>query len=345
MAEININASNITHNNHYVPRFYLKNWSDDGKTIYTYSLLVANKDVPYWQRKSIKNVAVWYDLYTRRVNQQEIDDFEAWFDHEFESPAKPIFDKLLNNGKITKAESIIVSRFVAAQHIRTPAKLNEMLAWGKKEIPHVIESTLSKMNRELANGRIHRRMQPPTESDELLTIKINYDEEQALVHVNSVVGKSMYLYFVKHLLTNTVEYMHNHCWHVVHAAKGISFPTSDDPVICLNYRNENDYDFNGGWGLKHGIILMPISPDKLLFTQIGDKGPYDLLSCSPHWSSLFRKMIIQHAHRAVFADKPQKGMLAINPRIVNNALYYEEQQSIANWHENHMSAEEALMKK
>ena len=82
-------------------RFYLKNWSLDGKTIQTYSILVSNSKVPYWTQQSIKNSAVWSDFYTRIEGDKEIDDFEHWFDREFETPAKPVFDKLLNGQKIS----------------------------------------------------------------------------------------------------------------------------------------------------------------------------------------------------------------------------------------------------
>ena len=81
---------NISHRNHYIPQFYLKNWSSDGRTIQTYSILVSNENVPYWTKQSIKNTAVWNDFYTRVVGVEELDDFEHWFDREFESPAKPI---------------------------------------------------------------------------------------------------------------------------------------------------------------------------------------------------------------------------------------------------------------
>lgn len=332
----------ITHNNHYVPRFYLKNWSEDGKTIYTYSLLVSDKNVPYWRKESIRHVAVWHDLYTRKIEQREIDDFEEWFDREFEAPAKPVFDKLLKNEQITKAESIIISRFVAAQHIRTPSRLNSMLAWGRDKIPDIFQDVLNKLNEKLASGSFEREVKPITEETELLPIKVSLDREQSLACVESIVGKSMYLYFVKHLLTKTVEHMYNHRWYVVQVVDGISFPTTDDPVICLNFRSETDYDFKGGWGRKHGNIIMPLSPDKLLFTQIGDNGTFDSLNNSPYWSSLFRKMIIQHAHRFVFADKPQRGMLAVNPRMVNKVLYDEERKAMETWHEENMFAEESL---
>lgn len=112
---------NLTHRNHYIPRFYLKNWSLDGKTIQTYSILVSNSKVPYWTQQSIKNSAVWNDFYTRIEGDKEIDDFEHWFDREFETPAKPVFDKLLNGQKISYEESVVLSHFVFSQYVRTPA--------------------------------------------------------------------------------------------------------------------------------------------------------------------------------------------------------------------------------
>ena len=44
----------ITHRNHYVPQFYLKNWSNDGNKLWVYSLLVPHVKVPYWKEKSIE---------------------------------------------------------------------------------------------------------------------------------------------------------------------------------------------------------------------------------------------------------------------------------------------------
>ena len=105
---------NISHRNHYIPQFYLKNWSLDGRTIQTYSILVSNENVPYWTKQSIKNTAVWNDFYTRVVGVEELDDFEHWFDREFESPAKPILDKLISGAKLSREEHKALSRFVFA---------------------------------------------------------------------------------------------------------------------------------------------------------------------------------------------------------------------------------------
>lgn len=146
----------------------------------------------------------------------------------------------------------------------------------------------------------------------------------------------------KHLLTSTVRVSERLNWQVLHASDDVSFPTSDDPVICLNYNNERDYDFDGGWRIKHGNILMPISPKLLLFSEIGEKGPYPDLDYSPMYSKLFREMIIRHAHRYVYAEHPQKGMLALNARVVNRDWYEAEKHDMAGWHIENIKAEANL---
>ena len=93
--------NNITHDNHYVPHFYLKNWSLDGKHIYVYSLLVSDSRVPYWTHQYIKSTAVWNDFYTRNNGKSEIDDFERWFNSEFESPAQKVLDNIKNGLNIS----------------------------------------------------------------------------------------------------------------------------------------------------------------------------------------------------------------------------------------------------
>ena len=139
-------TQSITHRNHYIPRFYLKNWSLDGKTIQTYSILVSNSKVPYWTQQSIKNSAFWNDFYTRMEGDKEVDDFEHWFDRKFETPVKPVFDKLLNDQKISREESIILSHFVFAQYVRTPAAYLRLVKQSRQAFPKIIEDTVSRLN-------------------------------------------------------------------------------------------------------------------------------------------------------------------------------------------------------
>ncbi len=338
-----LSTNQTTHKNHYIPQFYLKSWSQDGISIYTYSLLVPDSRIPYWSRKKIKSTAVWNDFYTRNEGQKEIDDFEKWFDKEFESPAKKVFDKLLNGHKLYKDESRQLSRFVGAQYLRTPARLNDLMARWHTKMPPIFDDVVQKAVKKLeANPQLISSQQELSEEAKLLPIKISVNKDTHQMKVESLLGKGMYLFALKHLLTNTVSVLENHKWHVIHAANGVSFPTSDDPVICLNYNSEHEYDFKGGWGKKNGNIIMPISPTLLLITQIGSNISSIQLDFSEHWSKFFRKIIIEHAHRYVYAIEPQKGMLAINPRRIDAALFEREKGIMAGWHEEQKEAETQL---
>lgn len=312
----------IAHSNHYVPQFYLKNWSQDGNNIFVYSLLVSDSRVRYWSYKNIKSTAVWNDFYTRNEGQNSIDDFEKWFDKEFETPAKKVIDSLINNHNLNKDESEVLSRYVAAQHLRTPARLNDILSLGRSLMPKALDDVLHRAAKQLRdNPDIMSTQRKTSEETELLPIKVTIDKDTSEVEVTSYVGKGYYLFALKNLLTKTVEAMYKHKWHVIHSSNEIAFPTSDDPVICMNYNNEREYDFRGGWGKKNGNIIMPISPTQILITEIGSNVSCQQLDYSAYWSQFFRKIIIEHAYRYVYAIKPQKGMLAINPRRVNATLY------------------------
>ncbi|MEL7570097.1 MAG: DUF4238 domain-containing protein [Eubacteriaceae bacterium] len=86
--------SQITHKNHYVPQFYLKNWSNNGQTIWTYNILVSDNKVPLWRETAISSTAALKDFYTREINEEEYDDFEKLLNDDFEMPAKIVIDKV-----------------------------------------------------------------------------------------------------------------------------------------------------------------------------------------------------------------------------------------------------------
>lgn len=339
-----LSINQTSHNNHYIPQFYLRNWSQDGNSIFVYSLLVPDSRIPYWSCKKIKSIAVWNDFYTRNEGHKEIDDFEKWFDREFESHMKKVFDNLLKGQDMDKDESEKLSRFVGAQYMRTPARLNDLMARWRTEMPVLLDDVLQKVSKQLEeNPKIMSRQPQIYEEVNLLPIKVSVDKEKSQVKVDSLVGKGLYLFALKHALTKTISILKKHQWHIIHAADGVSFPTSDDPVICLNYNSEHEYDFKGGWGKENGNIIMPISPTLLLITQIGSDMPIKQLDYSEHWSKFFRKIIIEHAHRYVYAIEPQKGMLAINPRRVDAVLFEREKSIMAGWHGEQMEAEDQLL--
>lgn len=333
-----MSSKNITHHNHYVPQFYLHNWCLNNNYLWVYSLLVSDTRVPYWSQKSIKSEGKWDDFYTRIVDNQEIDDFEKWFNAEFETPVKPIYEKLLNDNTINVQKSIPLSRYIAAQHLRTPAQANHILSIIHDKMPQILDMTSQMINQ----NPIPKAQLNDSDEQVSLPVKVSIDRGNKTIYTETVIGKSMYLHALRHSLNTTVKVMYDYSWHVINAADGVTFPTTDDPVICLNYRSENDYDFYGGWGLPHGNIIFPISPHKLLFTEIGIDCDTKKLDKSLEWSLFFRKIIIEHAFRFIYDIEPKTDVFTINPRVVNKELFKEEQQKLSSWHEEHIKAEQDL---
>ena len=339
MKSDNTPKSKITHNNHYVPQFYLDKWSSDHIHIYTYRLLVPDQRMPPWNFTPIKSTGSWLDFYTRVVDNEEVDDFEQWFNSEFETPVQPVIEKILNNTHISQIASKYLSRYIAAQQLRTPAGANNLFALMKKSWPDIIEDVHQKLN---TMPIPKTKPTIPVEPD-LFPVKITVDRDNRTIETETLVGRGMYLYALRYLLTNTVRIMDTYTWQVINAADGITFPTSDDPVICLNYYAENDYDFKGGWGMPNGNIIFPISPTKLLFTQIGSHRFVPELDRSQKWSLFFRRIIIEHAHRYIYDTKPNDDVAHIHPRCVDLDLFLSEQKETANWHSDQLKAEQNLM--
>ena len=176
---------NITHRNHYVPQFYLKNWSYDGKTIQVYSILVSDPKVPYWTTQSIKNTAVWNDFYTRMEGENEIDDFERWFNCEFETPAEPIFKKLLSDIPLSNDEKIILSHFVFAQYIRTPAHFVEVMKLSEEIFPKSVRETIENLPKAIKSNKTCIST-TKSEGENLFPLKVSLDRENRIAKLGQL---------------------------------------------------------------------------------------------------------------------------------------------------------------
>ena len=53
-------------NNHYIPKFLLKQWSEDGKSIYMYDTIAPNADKPLWCKSFLRSTASEKGMYVRQ---------------------------------------------------------------------------------------------------------------------------------------------------------------------------------------------------------------------------------------------------------------------------------------
>ena len=335
---------NIHSDNHYVPQSYLKRWSSDGLKIWSYRVLVSHQKIPLWKLHSIRGVAYHTHLYTRISARSETDEFECWLEKEFETPAQEALDKAISNChlKVNDWERLI--RFAAAQSVRTPANLSTTMEKWRKEMPELINSTLQKAAKDLEDA--NRTSKPPKQKNinntTMFPLRISRepltDTDKSLLKVETLVGRSMWLFGVKHILSNTIKVLLRHKWSILHAPPGVEWATSDDPVICLNYYGKESYDFGGGWGYKGSEIILPLSPQHILYTKVGDKKPFRK-EVTYELSALLERMIVEHAHRWIFAKEPIQEIEALRPRKINLIAFKNEMEVWKNWHDEQSSAE------
>lgn len=333
----------ITHDNHYVPQFYLKQWSQDGNHIWTYQILVSNENVPTWKRRAIKGVAYLRDLYTEIQNNNEVDDFECWIGINFETPAIQSIQKVLKDNPLTQEDWDRLAIFVGSQDIRTPLQYLESMERWEKKLPKLLKTSLEKSLQILQrDGKLENQRSNSSSKvyemnlEDILTIEtsIKGDVEsygQSYIGASILAGRKLWIEQQRYLLSKTINVLKKHKWSILKPAPGYQWFTCDHPVVKLNYYNRGNYDLKGGWDVNGGNILMPLSPRHLLFTQIGEYLP-DRIKLSSRKTKLFQEIIAKRALRWIFANEPLEIISKYRQRHVDSDIYHFEAKQWRDWH-------------
>lgn len=341
--------TNLHRDNHYVPCEYLKHWEPSSGRVWTYRILVSHERVPLWKEKSIRGIAYHKHLYTRLAVDRESDEIERWFDREYETPAAGVMQKVISDARLTPSDWRILVRFLAAQDIRTPARLVENLQRWSETLPDLLQSTLEEAVQKFESMKLRGEKPPSTKSplEEYIPLRIRTetipDQEFGRISAETIVGRGLWLFGIKRLLTKTAGFLHQHRWTILSPPSGTKWFTSDDPVIRLNYRDHENYNFGGGWGSDGTDIFMPISPNHLLYTQVGRRPPARCTQVSLDQGKMICRCIAEHAHRLIFAAEPDTTVPVLRPRIVNADLLQNEKMQWSKWHEDQTTAEKKLM--
>jgi len=325
--------------NHFVPECYLKRWKDSDNRICVYKILVSHSNVPIWKRYSISSVAYHKHLYTQMISGTESDALEKWLDKEYESPANDILEKAVLEKRLSPDDWNIMIRFLAAQDVRTPARLFEHLKYTNKVLPEILQSSLNKLKDKLEKKELVALESLKTiEKDTgLIPLKLTKQykpgEKNVRLKVESYSGRSTWFYSIKHLLKNTEKILHKHKWSIVKPAKGYTWFTSDNPVIKLNYISSKNYDLKGGWGKEKGNIIFPISPEHAMFVQIGDRPFLKGTRLTVAQTKEFQKLIAENSHRFIFSNFFDNEINYMKPRLIDSVQFRNEKQEMERWHD------------
>lgn len=232
--------------------------------------------------------------------------------------------------------------------MRTPARLAESLKRWDETLPSLIEETLAEAVATLETAhREGKQLKRPEQgpSDVFpgrVIIKPSPDDDQALLGFETVAGRSLWLFNIKHLLSQTANALLEHRWTILRSPPGMEWLTTDNPVVRLNYHSEGRYDFGGGWGSPGTEIFMPLSPQHLMYTQVGRKPPRKGTVLSVGLALSFQRFIVEHAHRFVFSRAPHAEVADWKPRVVDSVAFAHEAEQWKRWHELQTEAEQRL---
>lgn len=170
-----------------------------------------------------------------------------------------------------------------------------------------------------------------------VTKEISTDSEWGQLKTEVLLGRGLWLFSIRHVLLNTYRVLNTHTWSILQAPEGMEWITSDNPVVKLNYYGEGSYDFKGGWGNEGSEIIFPLSPELLLYTQVGNKARMNTVSIE--LATTLNRFIAENAHRHIFASNPTDGISSIIPRVVDKIAYDDEKREWETWHTRQMELE------
>ena len=313
-----------------------------------YKLLVPHERMESWKLTSIRGLAKHEHLYTRIFGGTETDEIEHWLNTEFESPAQVALCKAVDGKRMCSDDWSTLVRFLAAQDVRTPASYHSMMTRMQTTLPALLDETLNDSVQALISAKregIKLETIPHPHGDLFptrVTTEIIPGAAEGKIQVHAIAGRGLWLFGLKQSLTSTIDVLHKHKWTVLTAPPGMTWLTTDNPVVKLNAYNLHRYDFNGGWGSIGTEIFMPISPTQLLYTVVGSRPPVRGSIVPMETACRLQRIIIEHAHRYVFGAAPDQEVSRIRPRCVNLESFRAERAQWESWHENQVQAEQNL---
>ena len=336
--------------NQYVPRSYLKRWTYDGSRLWSYRVLVRHASVPLWRETSTRGVAYHQHLYTKAAASGESDEIERWLDAEFEAPAEEAIAKVVSDRRLSARDWRLLARFLAAQDVRTPARLMELMTRWSASLPELIQSTITESVAQLEamtpseRASLGASIPPRDDLPFRVCVERRPGETGGWLKGETVSGRGLWLWSMRHLLSgDALDALCQHRWTILTPPDGVTWFTSDDPVLKVNFNSLTDYTFGGGWGSVGTDLLLPLGPRHLLFTQIGRPVPSRGTQMPADKAAVVRRLVAEHAHRYIFASAPNPFVEHARPRTVNPDELKREMVEWQRWHAEQTAAERKLM--
>lgn len=329
----------VTHKNHYVPQFYLKNWSNNGNTIFTYETIVPNKNKKLWRSGSIKTSSCWSDFYTLHIDGIDDDSFEKELDRKYENPAKRVFDKVRLDISLTTEEQAILVEFLIIQMVRTPQWFLKSSKILRDSFESTFQNSVNKTISDFELGKLPKAKKEELkkyrpETKYVQPIKLTIDKEKSQLVATTYTGRLSFLSTIEQIVNGFIGRMlRSYNWVILKAPDGLYFPTSDNPVVIAGFMSGKEPTFDCGLGANNVDIFLPLDPSHILFTETGkSKAWLKKLELNIELMKRLQQGILQNPSQYIYSKNPINNIEQIRPRIINKDLYEFIIFGRNNWH-------------
>ena len=293
----------LVRDSHIIPRFYLNRFADSGKRLFVYT-----RNLPC-RIQSTKSLCTERDYFEYDFARQKSLNKHEVLLSALEDKAAKTYPKLMSSRPLDGEEPAFWAMFVASLFIRT-RKVREQMT------PGVLEGlsrsffgieNITKMQYELfQKGHLHSK------EDIYEAASKTYDQMRLM---------PAFLHFARleERIANLAPVFTRKIWHTLHAAPGLDFVTSDNPVFSVKLDQQGAA--YPGYGFAHDdvTIMLPLSP-KFLFVASPPSLVWEKSLDEPSTRTINR-IIIACADRAVFARHKITGLQELVDNDLNSIIY------------------------
>jgi hypothetical protein len=250
---------------HYVPKFYLKNFTfdKDRKFLYVYEYKGEVK------RVSITDVAIKKGFYTfvDKSTKCRIDKLEEFF-ADIENKTAPVLSKIIGseNLNISDSDREILSLFISTLYIRTTRFFSIQKDIAREMIK--TELNVSAQDKENFSNSVKMVAGTKIEDDEIeMARKLVLEgiDKNFRVSINDEAVKPHFFKIDLETAWDCLAFLNMKKWHLLINNTDLPFITSDNPAVIQ--KPNFIYDDRVNRGLGFATIILPISPKLCLLLR------------------------------------------------------------------------------
>jgi hypothetical protein len=294
-------------NQHYVPQFYLRNFSPDGARIHVYDKVTGKHFFT-----NIRNVAgenYFYDV-PELDAMLGVEQFIEKFFHPAEKSAGKAISAILESLKKNRFKKLhpnlrsTLSTFLALQYLRTKETRTVLIELFEKLHTEMFRASLENTDTELKDVDFEAKLKKEVENQ---------------FHATTILDPEMFI------TISTI--LKGHLWIILKNAMGKVLYTSDNPVVRHGNIKHPVLSFSG-LASKGIEIAFPLSPEYLLllaesevFATVKNKNGKVLMMTDKENVTFYNSLQLLQSYRYIFAPEPDfdlaDSMCNDNPNLRN----------------------------